>query len=199
MRYETMIEALEVNGRRLIEVGSRGLFQRVPTCPGWDVTRLLTHVAHIYDWATRSLAADPGDHVRKGAMAEAPIDPEQCTDALDALVCALQATDSLARRAGPLEPRMASWWARRQLLETVVHRWDAENALGTPAEIEPEIATLGVVEFVEVFAGGTAIPVKIRATDAELLLVLWGRTDLDNTRVDGDPEQYRSWRAAIST
>jgi uncharacterized protein (TIGR03083 family) len=194
-----MTEALEANGRRLIETGTRALPAPVASCPGWDVARLLTHLSHIYDWATRNLSADGNERVRLGRMSDIPIDPQECTAALDALLGVLRTVSPDAPCAGPLTPRTAAWWARRQLLETVVHRWDVENAVGAPSEIDPTVAALGVAEFEEVFAAGQAIPVKVHATADELFLLLWGRIAVDDVVLDGDRETYRAWRVAIAT
>jgi uncharacterized protein (TIGR03083 family) len=163
------------------------------------VAQLLTHLGHIYDWATRNLAAAPDERVRMGPMPESPTGAEECAAALDTLVTTLRTTAAATECAGPLTARTAAWWARRQLLETVIHRWDVEHAVGRPSLIDAEVAALGVGEFVEVFAAGVALPVAIRATDDEVLLVLWGRVALDEASVDGDPEAYRAWRAAIAT
>jgi uncharacterized protein (TIGR03083 family) len=70
----------------------------------------------------------------------------------------------------------AAFWTRRQALETAVHRWDGEAAVGPPAAIEPALAVEGIDEIFAVFAplrragaeplelGGS---VHLHATDAE--------------------------------
>jgi uncharacterized protein (TIGR03083 family) len=58
------------------------------------------------------------------------------------------------RSAGPLTAvwswgpgRTSGWWARRMLHETVIHRADAELALGPEAFIDPVVAADGIDEF----------------------------------------------------
>ncbi len=40
----------------------------------------------------------------------------------------------------------AGWWGRRQALETVVHRVDAERVLGPASPVDPALAADGVAE-----------------------------------------------------
>jgi uncharacterized protein (TIGR03083 family) len=49
-------------------------------------------------------------------------------------------------------PQVVGWWARRQALETSVHRFDLEAASGRdPAPVEAELAVTGVDEFLNLF------------------------------------------------
>ena len=43
------------------------------------------------------------------------------------------------------------WWARRQLHETTVHRWDVERAASEITPIERHIAADGIDEYLDVF------------------------------------------------
>jgi hypothetical protein len=52
----------------------------------------------------------------------------------------------------------ARWIPRLFAYETMVHRWDATNALGEPASIAPALAADGVVEFFDVFMPYTGHP-----------------------------------------
>ncbi|HWL65691.1 MAG TPA: maleylpyruvate isomerase N-terminal domain-containing protein, partial [Actinomycetota bacterium] len=44
-----------------------------------------------------------------------------------------------------------AFWIRRMAQETAVHCWDAENAIGSPTEIDAELAADGIDEFVDKF------------------------------------------------
>lgn len=218
LSYETAVDAIEREGGQLIKTATGRFNLPVPSCPGWDVAQLVTHVGHIHDWAARNLAAPPDERVRMGRPALGGVETGRA--ALTRLVEILRAGNPHILRAGPLQPRTAAWWARRQLLETVVHRWDLENAVATPAGIDPVVAATGVTEFLEVFAGGSG-PVTLRAADldltwsappdaaappvivtasaADLLLLLWGRLGTAAVRVEGDPATYGAWRSTIAT
>lgn len=106
-------------------------------------------------------------------------------------------------------PRTVGFWQRRRCLETLVHRWDAQHALGAdPTAFDPELAADGVAEVLDTLAprqvavGRAAAPrhaVGFEATDTggswtygpgapqaavggraeDLLLMLWGRLPAD--------------------
>ncbi|MEY9875094.1 uncharacterized protein (TIGR03083 family) [Streptacidiphilus sp. MAP12-33] len=124
----------------------------VPTCPGWTLTDLVRHAGSVQRWFAVLL---------RGRIQQPPTSrdvelklPEETAGypqwLADSLVEATGAID-----AGDLDEPMWAWgvdqharfWVRRMLFETVVHRADAELALGLPVEIEPALAVDGVDEF----------------------------------------------------
>ena len=148
----------------------------VPSCPGWTVGILLAHLTGIYarvrflarnrvreetaiSFEMLELPADFGvlyEAARSGAPAY-PTPPQ--LPALQALF-----TDTAAEMAAALwnldpaeelwnsfaaEPK-AGFWQRRMALETAVHRWDAQLALGVPKPIEPGLAVEGIEETYDV-------------------------------------------------
>ena len=127
-------------------------------CPGWDVDALLAHLGRIYQWV---LAAVDLGGASPGKLPPAPTDRATYPDWLVA------GSDELCRRlevidpAAPvwnfsLQPRVAAFWPRRMALETAVHRWDGESALGDAqtieASIEAALASEGIDEMFAVFA-----------------------------------------------
>ena len=69
---------------------------------------------------------------------------------------------------GP-DPCVGSWRVR-MALETTVHRWDAQRAVGDPGPIDPLLATRGIGEFGVLWAaalptGGIEGDLGLRATD----------------------------------
>lgn len=100
------------------------------------------------------------------------------------------------------------FWQRRRAQETLIHRWDAQNALGDALPFSPEFAADGVAEVFDTMAPrqiarGRTEPLRhalrLRATDIgqswtygpgepvaeisgtaeRLLLMLWGRLPTD--------------------
>lgn len=133
-------------------VGDGDLDAAVAACPGWDVRRLTLHLGHIHRWAT--------DAVVTGARPETTEHDEPAPDAPPAafadwlragagpLVEAIRATGPSAPTWHPFPADQRSWfWARRQALETTVHRWDVEHALTGAAPLDDEIALTGIHEF----------------------------------------------------
>lgn len=67
----------------------------------------------------------------------------------DALLDALAALDPDAPtwHPFPVEPKVAGLWRRRQGQEALVHRWDAEHAIGRAPVLEAPFAHDGIDEY----------------------------------------------------
>lgn len=155
----------------------------VPSCPGWDLGRLIGHLGAVHRMVLGVLPegllqpADPATLQRapkddlpglraywhdgatrlRAALADAP-DDRPCWNFLG------------------VEP-VAAFWQRRMAQEHAVHRWDAQLALGvTPDQIDPSLAVDGIDEWFD-FANVRILPnregftlpgtVHLHATDAE--------------------------------
>ncbi|WP_214110588.1 maleylpyruvate isomerase family mycothiol-dependent enzyme [Acrocarpospora catenulata] len=125
----------------------------VPSCPGWDLARLVAHTGNVHRWATAM--------VRDLTQKRYERDDADLTGAGDDLAGWLAAgagplTEALLA-ADPDAPmwawggdRHARFWSRRQLHETVIHRVDAELAAGIAPVIDEAVAADGVDEFLDV-------------------------------------------------
>jgi uncharacterized protein (TIGR03083 family) len=144
---------------RLAAVAVQGpLDAPVPGCPGWDVARLAGHVGRVHRWATVAIAtgAEPDQ-----AALERPPRGEEAVGwyqaGISPLVDALRATPAGAGRwnfLGVPDPDGA-FWPRRQAIETSIHRWDAEDAIGGAADAAPidaALASEGVDELLFLWA-----------------------------------------------
>ncbi|WP_300018562.1 maleylpyruvate isomerase family mycothiol-dependent enzyme [Pseudonocardia sp.] len=131
----------------------------VPTCPGWTLRNLVTHVGRGDRWAAtiaRERSTGPVD-IRTVADGKPPADAAQwLADGARLLL------DGVAS-AGPdtpvwtfTGPQPASWWIRRRLHECAVHRADTALALGEPYTPEPEQAADGVSEWLTLLAARPA-------------------------------------------
>lgn len=146
----------------------------VPSCPGWTVLELVTHIGNVYSWTAAILAA--------GEQAPRPKDEATPDDLVgwyaaraERLVDAVAASDPAApcwNFAGVHET--AAFWARRQVHETGMHLVDLEQARGRLPEIDAATATDGITETLQVFlprlhAAGVPLeldrPVSLVATD----------------------------------
>jgi uncharacterized protein (TIGR03083 family) len=124
----------------------------VPSCPGWDITKLARHTGITHRWVTAIVATRASGPVSpKSLDAGLPEDPAGYPGWLAAGAAPLL---SALREAGPDAPVWSwfgqvgcDWWARRMLHETTVHRADAELAVGAEPVIDPVVAADGVDEF----------------------------------------------------
>ncbi len=143
-----------------------GLDAPVPTCPGWTVRDLVLHLGEVHRWATAVIASGamklsdvPGDTL--GPL-PGPADTIDwfCRGAItlrETLDSADPSFDYAAFLADPAMPRVR-FWARRQAMETSVHRVDAESAVGRCTALSPEVALDGIDEFLTGFLPRSRTP-----------------------------------------
>ena len=124
----------------------------VAACPGWSLLDLITHLGAVHRWATEAISTadkpvgrldatpgdhDPGDWLRAGA---------------GALVDALDAVDPSAPAWHVFPgPRRQWFWSRRMAVETMLHRVDADVAVGSTSTLRTDLAIVGLHE---VFTSG---------------------------------------------
>jgi uncharacterized protein (TIGR03083 family) len=163
----------------------------VPSCPGWDVERLVGHVGRVYRFTTGWVTEGHGDTpLARPPEGAAVLDWTR--DGLAALEEALAgAGDSGLVRTWTGE-RPPMFWPLRMAIETALHRWDAEAAVelasppGTPpTPLDPELAVEGIDELLTVLVPyraaealtGAGETIHLHATDAEGEWVLTLRPD----------------------
>jgi uncharacterized protein (TIGR03083 family) len=125
----------------------------VAACPGWDLKALAVHLGGVHRWA--AVAAAQGRAPERGEVQRAPEEPAALAgwmrEGADGLATTLAGLDPDAPTWHPFPaPQLAGLWPRRQAQETVVHRWDAEQAVGDVTPIDPVLASDGVDEYFEV-------------------------------------------------
>jgi uncharacterized protein (TIGR03083 family) len=151
-----LLATLDAESIRLAREADRVLLSdRVPTCPGWTVRDLVTHLGGVHRWATTIVAngriANTEDD---GAFFAAPADEEEL------IPWFVQGSGELIRtlRRAPEDlrafvflknaPPATLFWTRRQAHETTIHRVDAQAArLGRmPSTAEAGIPTALAVD-----------------------------------------------------
>ncbi|MFC5288068.1 maleylpyruvate isomerase family mycothiol-dependent enzyme [Actinokineospora guangxiensis] len=133
----------------------------VPTCPGWTLRKLLTHVGRGDRWAATIVSTRSTGPVDPATVADGK-PPADHAGALDWLAAApaLLIEAAAAAPGAPvwtfIGPQVASWWVRRRLQEAVVHTADALIAAGLPVELDPALAADGVGEWLGLVTGSRA-------------------------------------------
>lgn len=142
----------------------------VPTCPGWTLADLITHVGTLHRWVTHLVTTRSQEPVRSrqvpGALAEGEHgDRAWLTSGMTEMVRTLRATDpdTPLWTWGPTG--RASWWTRRMAYELVVHRVDAELAAGREPVVEPVVAADGVEEFLGNLSSAGWVTKRLAALD----------------------------------
>lgn len=150
---ERYLELLDADVEALL-AASDDLSREVPSCPGWTVRDLLSHVIGVYRHKSEAMRTDAAPQAPAegdwGTLAEGDDPRAVLREAYDALREHLTARDVAATTWTwwPAE-QTVGFWVRRMAQETAVHRWDAEAALhGADAagEIDDDLATDGVDE-----------------------------------------------------
>ncbi|MFF7171403.1 maleylpyruvate isomerase family mycothiol-dependent enzyme [Streptomyces pseudovenezuelae] len=133
----------------------------VPTCPGWDLGRLLRHVGGDHRWAediVRTRATEPtDDDMVNDPAAYAHLHASALGGWLVEGASRLAGT---LRAAGPDVPvwtpadeelvqQSAMFWARRMTYETLLHRADAALVTGAEFVVEDSFAVDAVEEWLE--------------------------------------------------
>ena len=155
MDYTTYVEHVRRDGQRLATAANGRLSKEVPTCPGWTVSDLVSHVAQVYEHkiACTALGRSPDPWPPEWPADRDPI--EWFVDAHERLLAMFEAS-------GPTTPSATWWppdqtvgfWARRMAHETAVHRIDAESASGTSNPVDAELAVDGVDEILVIMLAG---------------------------------------------
>ncbi len=130
---------------------------RVPSCPDWDASDLLWHLTEVQDfwaWVVQHRPDAPDDYT----------DPKRPTSYGDMLAAFDERTSALSAALAEASPEDPAWtWSddhtvgfimRRQALEALVHRVDAEQTAGTSSPLDPRLAADGVEEVLDVMYGG---------------------------------------------
>jgi uncharacterized protein (TIGR03083 family) len=170
---------------RLAAVAAQGpLDAPVPGCPGWDLGRLIGHLGRVHRWATVAITtrAEPDP----SSLERPPRGPEVVgwyAAGIDPLLDAVRSVPS-----GPGGWNFISapdpdgtFWPRRQAIETSIHRWDGEDAVGGASNavpIDAALASEGVDENLFLWA-----PSHLADKDG---IDIGGSVHLHCTDVDGE-------------
>lgn len=163
MEPDRYLSLLRAEGDALAVAAEKDLDAHVPSCPEWNVAELVRHTSqvHRHKAAIIRAAGRPWDEREKGPDADHVVDWYRA--GLADLIELFETTDVNAPAKTWGTGTTVGWWLRRMAQETAVHRWDAENAVGDPAPIDPELASDGIDEFLSEFIPGEEAPYNGRA------------------------------------
>ncbi|OHV46997.1 MULTISPECIES: maleylpyruvate isomerase N-terminal domain-containing protein [Parafrankia] len=152
MDYPAQFEA---HADALLAAASRDLDAPVPSCPGWDCRRLVSHVARLLASTVRHLprgTTDPPELVPRPPAEAGELTAyyrRMVTETLTVLRDVDPGAPAWTFVAG-FAPEVAGFWPRRLANEFQVHAWDAAAAFGAPPELVPQLAADGVDEVLTV-------------------------------------------------
>jgi uncharacterized protein (TIGR03083 family) len=147
----------------------------VPSCPGWTVHDLVDHLGRVHRRVGGIVQRRTQEPVDLRSIPGGPEDPEQriawFEEGVAALVAGFEGIDEDEPvwnwRYG-VQP--ARFWMRRSPLETAMHRWDAQAAVGATDPVDTELAVLGVEEMADLWLPLQRDQVLQVSTDASMHL-----------------------------
>ena len=167
MARQQDLETIEYEGWRVIELGRQAPERIVPQYPNWTLRDLVLHVASVHGrtgTVCRTLATErvPLAVLPTGADAF-----DWASEQLALMLAALAEADPSAQVWTFVDDRALGFWRRRMVIETGVHRWDAQGALAEPDPLLDVVARHGLDEFTDLYLPrlGDVPPVELRATD----------------------------------
>lgn len=213
MDLSRRVELITTDSDALAAAAGRDLAARVPSCPDWSTADLVRHVLEVHRSWSRIVAE---------GLTEPDWRDEPMPDDADLIPAFLAGAHRFADVLARTDPESPCWtWGpeqnagfvqRFQVQEAALHRWDAEQAVGTPAPIATDGAADSLAQLEGLMplaapdapAGYTLLatdaPVDVtlrpnpdatvvgalHGTASDLLLVYWRRLPVDAVDVSGD-------------
>ena len=150
--HSAFIDALAADLATISAIAGGDLARTVPSCPEWDLARLISHLGRVHRMAlavvpTGAMTPAPGSSLEAPPADHDDLRAYYQTSA-DALVAELRAKSPDAPAWTFLPgPDTVAFWSRRMAHEHSIHRWDAQGAVGIPAAVAPELAVDGIDEY----------------------------------------------------
>ncbi len=147
------LSAIAADGAALAAAATDHLEVAVPSCPGWDMAELVRHTGNVHHHKVAVIEVGGTQRPQVRWPTAPPGGPALLTWYREGLALLLD-------RLGTFDPETPAWswagdhrvafWQRRMAQETLVHRWDAQAAVGEIGPVDPEMAADGVDEWLRV-------------------------------------------------
>ena len=190
-------DQLRRNGDLMATAVARDLDAHVPSCPEWNVAKLTIHTGQHHRWVADAVSGGgkaPDDPAKPGLRGDELV--EWFRQGWADLADLLDASEDETPAWSWSDDHTVGFWRRRTSLETLIHRWDAENATGEITAFDPELAADTVDEMLTVMAPdgdwkykGPDARLRLAATDfdaAWTIALTDGATPVVTRGADGD-------------
>ena len=180
---------LRAEADRIVALPVESFGARVPSCPDWDVADLVSHTSWVHRWWEHAILLPEGERASRETSMAAGLPKPSSThhpegdllawfdEGVESLLQTFRTTPPTKRLMTPFGTHPPSLLARRVVHETAVHRWDAENALGSATGgFDPGVASDGIEELLELWVPitfdyepfrGTSQTIQLDATDSD--------------------------------
>ena len=154
----------------------------IATCPDWSLRELAAHVGRVHRWAAETVTTRAAQRIPFDAVPDSQYphewaaQPAWLTGGADRLIAAIAEAGSAEVWAfGRMAP--ATFWARRQAHETMVHRVDAELAAGRATVLDPALAADAIDEWLWLLRGPRRPPLGAAPLTADAVLQMHAADD----------------------
>ena len=185
------VSSIGDDAHRIAEIGALAMNEPVPSCPGWDLAALMTHVGWVYRWFTYLTEVPNGERGDPPQVWASRTHGSSSRPDEDVAVWFRNGVDDLVHAIEQGAPGKTINWiygvhglsvlARRAATEIAIHRHDAEGAVGAAAALHPTLAVDAVDEFLELLVpaffkfeqfAGTGRTIRFESTDRDSCWVL---------------------------
>jgi uncharacterized protein (TIGR03083 family) len=155
LEHERYVTALESDARLFAAAVAGGdPAARVESCPEWALADLCRHQGIVHRWVAQVIRTRAQERLPFTDLPDSEM-PEDPAGQAEWLLRGAGQLVELLRDRGPAEPvwgwaleQHTGFWGRRMAHETLVHRIDAEAAVGPVGPVDAELAADGIDELV---------------------------------------------------
>ena len=161
------LASIESDGRRLGYAVREDPQRPVAQYPSWTLGDLAAHTAAIHGRTTLLCRDLPQERISAPRLPEGMDPVDWYEENLDQLLAALTEADPTVPVWGFGAVTTIGFWERRMVVETGVHRWDAEQASGRAEKLTDHVARSGLDELPDLWllSMGDVQTLKLEATD----------------------------------
>ena len=162
------LSVIQSEGRRIAAAARRDPGREVPQYPGWSLADLASHTGSIHGRTVIVCREHPTERVSAPRLPEGadPIDWYEAN--LEEMLAALSEAADVTGVWSFDGSGTLDFWERRMLIETGVHRWDAEQAFGPPDALHDLVASEGLEEYGPMWHPSLGVVQALRAVVTDL-------------------------------
>lgn len=172
------LASIESEGRRLSMAARSNPEGEVPQYPGWTLADLASHTASIHGRTVLICQQLPQERISAPRLPEGKNPIDWYDETLEDMLAALRDMEPGTRVWGFGPDPTLGFWETRMVIETGIHRWDAEQAVGRDEKLTDHVARSGLDEF----------PIMWHPHMGDLPTLEVSATDLERSWVYGEGE-----------